>query len=118
MSQIHAKSHAWLEKDKFTSDTINEQGNIHHIFPKAYLRRNGFKQSEYNQVVNYVWITQPRNLEIGDRAPKDYIADTETIKFHSAEIDTIGDVILIAQIKPLNKIFLVLELTPSSILVL
>lgn len=87
MSQIHAKSHAWLEKDKFTADTINEQGNIHHIFPKAYLRKNGFKQSEYNQVANYVWITQPRNLEIGDRAPKDYLTDMETTKYHSGEND-------------------------------
>ena len=87
MSQIHAKRHAWLEKDKFTADTINEQGNIHHIFPKAYLRKNGFKQSEYNQVANYVWITQPRNLEIGDRAPKDYMTDMETTKYHSGEND-------------------------------
>lgn len=87
MSQIHAKSHAWLEKDKFTADTINEQGNVHHIFPKAYLRKNGFKQNEYNQVANYVWITQPRNLEIADRAPKDYMADAETIKYHSVEND-------------------------------
>lgn len=87
MSQIHAKSHAWLEHDKFTADTINEQGNIHHIFPKAYLRKNGFKQSEYNQIANYVWITQPRNLEIGDRAPKDYMSDSETIKYHSIEND-------------------------------
>ena len=87
MSQIRAKSHAWLEKDKFTADTINEQGNVHHIFPKAYLRKNGFKQSEYNQVANYVWITQPRNLEIGDRAPKDYMTDMETTKYHSGEND-------------------------------
>lgn len=87
MSQIHAKSHAWLEKDKFTADTINEQGNVHHIFPKAYLRKNGFKQSEYNQVANYVWITQPRNLDIGDRAPKDYMTDMETTKYHSGEND-------------------------------
>lgn len=87
MSQIHAKSHAWLEKDKFTADTINEQGNIHHIFPKAYLRKNGFKQSKYNQVANYVWITQPRNLEIDDRAPKDYMTDMETTKYHSGEND-------------------------------
>ncbi|GAA0042860.1 hypothetical protein ODU75_00890 [Lactobacillus amylovorus] len=66
---------------------IKEQGNIHHIFPKAYLRKNGFKQSEYNQVANYVWITQPRNLQIGDRAPKDYMVDMETTKHHSAEND-------------------------------
>ena len=64
MAQIHARAHAWLEKDKYTADTIQEQGNIHHIFPKAYLKKNGFKQEEYNQVANYVWITQPRNLQM------------------------------------------------------
>lgn len=87
MSQIHAKSHAWLEKDKFTEDVIVRQGNIHHIFPKAYLRKNGFSQSQYNQVANYVWITQPRNEQIGDRAPRDYMNDPETVKFHSMEND-------------------------------
>ena len=87
MALIHAKSHAWLEKDKFTEDVIIRQGNIHHIFPKAYLRKNGFKQNQYNQVANYIWITQPRNLQIGDRAPKDYMNDEEVIQFHSSEND-------------------------------
>ncbi len=87
MSQINAKAHAWLEKDKFIVDTINEQGNIHHIFPKAYLRHNGFKQSEYNQVANYVWTTQQRNLQIRDKEPKVYMKDGKTTQFHSIEND-------------------------------
>ncbi|MFJ6919537.1 MAG: DUF262 domain-containing protein [Lactobacillus crispatus] len=87
MALIHSKSHAWLEKDKFTEDVVMRQGNIHHIFPKAYLRKNGFKQNQYNQVANYIWITQPRNLQIGDRAPKDYMNDREVIKFHSNDND-------------------------------
>lgn len=87
MAQIHARAHAWLEKDKYTADTIQEQGNIHHIFPKAYLKRNGFKQEEYNQVANYVWITQPRNLQISDYAPKIYMSNKETMQYHSDEND-------------------------------
>lgn len=87
MALIHAKGHAWLEKDKFTEDVIIRQGNIHHIFPKAYLRKNGFKQNQYNQVANYIWITQPRNLQIGDSAPKNYMNDEEVIQFHSSEND-------------------------------
>ncbi len=87
MAQIHARAHAWLEKDKYTADTIQEQGNIHHIFPKAYLKKNGFKQEEYNQVANYVWITQPRNLQISDYAPKIYMSNKETMQYHSDEND-------------------------------
>lgn len=87
MAQIHARAHAWLEKDKYTADTIQEQGNIHHIFPKAYLKKNGFKQEEYNQVANYVWITQPRNLQISDYAPKNYMSNKETMQYHSDEND-------------------------------
>lgn len=87
MAQIHARAHAWLEKDKYTADTIQEQGNIHHIFLKAYLKKNGFKQEEYNQVANYVWITQPRNLQISDYAPKNYMSNKETMQYHSDEND-------------------------------
>lgn len=87
MAQIHARAHAWLEKDKYTADTIQEQGNIHHIFPKAYLKKNVFKQEEYNQVANYVWITQPRNLQISDYAPKIYMSNKETMQYHSDEND-------------------------------
>lgn len=47
-------------------------GNVHHIFPKAYLERNGYKPVKYNQVANYAYIPNPTNLSISDKPPAKY----------------------------------------------
>lgn len=85
MSQVRKHTIAWLEKDHEVADLLIEQGNIHHIFPRAYLKKNGLSQTMYNQIANYIWITQPRNLQISDRAPKDYLADQQIIKYGNAK---------------------------------
>lgn len=83
MSQIYGKDTAWLAKDTSTETVMLEEGNIHHIFPQAYLRKNGFSKGDINQIANYVWVTQPKNLEISDKAPKDYLRDGNIIEFMS-----------------------------------
>lgn len=83
MSQIYGKDTAWLAKDTSTETAMLEEGNIHHIFPQAYLRKNGFSKGDINQIANYVWVTQPKNLEISDKAPKDYLSDENIIEFMS-----------------------------------
>ena len=48
-------------------------GDIHHIFPKAYLKKNGIKErSKYNQIANYTYLDTQTNISIGDSAPCDY----------------------------------------------
>ena len=52
------------------SDLINIAGDIHHIFPKDYLKKNGFdNKSVYNQVANYTYLDTPVNKSIGKDAP-------------------------------------------------
>ncbi|MBS1006401.1 DUF262 domain-containing protein [Levilactobacillus brevis] len=83
MSQVRNNTASWLENDHKVADLLMEQGNIHHIFPRAYLKKHGISQTMYNQIANYVWITQPRNLKISDRAPKDYLSDKQVIRYGS-----------------------------------
>lgn len=85
MSQVRNNDLAWLERDHRISSLLENQGNIHHIFPKAYLKKNGFSQQQYNQVANYTWLTQPRNLLISDKAPNEYLNDNEITEFISDE---------------------------------
>ena len=91
MSQIYGKDTAWLAKDTSTETVMLEEGNIHHIFPQAYLRKNGFSKGDINQIANYVWVTQPKNLEISDKAPKDYLSDENIIEFMSEFIEKIDN---------------------------
>ena len=44
----------------------------HHLFPKAYLRQQGYKDSMINQMANYAFIDWKDNMEILDNAPSVY----------------------------------------------
>lgn len=48
-------------------------GDVHHIFPKNYLKNNGItEKTKYNQVANYIYLDTQVNISIGDKAPGEY----------------------------------------------
>lgn len=47
-------------------------GDIHHIFPKDYLKKLGHEKNSYNQDANYVYLDKPVNISIGNKAPSAY----------------------------------------------
>ena len=49
-----------------------DNGDIHHIFPKEYLKKAGVPKSLYNQVANYTYLETPVNISIGKSAPREY----------------------------------------------
>lgn len=50
----------------------------HHIFPKAFLKRHGItKRVDVNSIVNRTLISDQTNRKITDRAPADYLCDTD-----------------------------------------
>jgi hypothetical protein len=52
------------------SDLITVTGDVHHIFPKEYLKQNGIDdKSKYNQVANYTYLDTGVNISIGKQAP-------------------------------------------------
>ena len=49
---------------------------MHHIFPKAYLKKNGIDaKGRYNQVANFTYLDTQVNKAIGDAAPAEYFAE-------------------------------------------
>ena len=44
----------------------------HHLFPKAYLKKQGYADSKINQMANYAFIDWKDNMEILDEAPETY----------------------------------------------
>jgi hypothetical protein len=55
------------------SDLINISGDVHHIFPKAYLKNNGVDaKGRYNQVANFTYLDTQVNKAVGDDAPNIY----------------------------------------------
>jgi len=74
-SQVRANDKGFLSRDISVSDLITHRGDIHHVFPKEYLKHNGLKRSEYNQIANYVYMQSEINIKVGSKAPKDYFMD-------------------------------------------
>lgn len=71
-SQVKANDRGFLSKDVLVSDLISLRGDIHHLFPKDYLKKNGLDQSKYNQIANYVYMQSEINIKVGNNPPKDY----------------------------------------------
>ncbi len=72
-AQVHAGDRALFSSTTKVMDLISIAGDVHHIFPREYLKQNGFTdRSKYNQVANYVYLDTQVNISIGKKAPADY----------------------------------------------
>lgn len=75
-SQVKSFARGFLSKHSSVSSMIETQGDIHHLVPKDYLRKNGVNDKrDYNQVANYVFTETAVNIKIGNRVPGDYLAE-------------------------------------------
>jgi hypothetical protein len=87
-SQVKAKDKGFLSKDVTVGDLIEVKGDIHHVFPKEFLKKQGLKKNEYNQIANLVYMQTEVNIKIGKKEPKNYL--NELIEKHSKKQMTYG----------------------------
>ena len=74
-AQVHLNCNSLLMNGIKVSDLITVAGDIHHIFPRAYLKKNGIdSKTKYNQVANYIYLDTQVNKAISDDAPCDYFS--------------------------------------------
>lgn len=73
-AQSNLGHRGFLSKDILVTDLLEQRGDIHHIFPKAYMKNNGRSWGDYNQVANLVLMQQEINIRIGSKAPVDYMS--------------------------------------------
>jgi hypothetical protein len=71
-SLIKANDKGFLSRDVLVSDLIKIKGDIHHLFPKDYLKKNGLERGQYNQIANYVYMQSEINIKVGNKSPQDY----------------------------------------------
>ena len=72
-AQINLNCNSLLMNGTKVSDLIAISGDVHHIFPRAYLKSNGVEsKTKYNQVANYIYLDTQVNKAISDNAPNVY----------------------------------------------
>lgn len=74
-AQVKMNDKGFLSRDITVSDLITHRGDVHHLFPKNYLKRNGLTKGKYNQIANYVMMQSEINIAIKDRAPSEYFSE-------------------------------------------
>ena len=59
------------------STFFNDQIDIHHIFPQAWCKKNGFVAADFNSIVNKTPLSRRSNISIGGDAPSKYLEKIE-----------------------------------------
>lgn len=72
-AQVKLNDKGFLSRDITVEDLISFRGDIHHLFPKDYLKRRGLPRGRYNQIANYVYMQSEINIRIGNKSPKEYL---------------------------------------------
>ena len=76
IAQIFLNDSAFLSKDMKVKTLVEGRGDVHHIFPKDYLKKNGMNnRTIYNQIANFSLIQTEINLEITNKAPNKYMEE-------------------------------------------
>lgn len=74
-SQARAADNTLFTNGFKVADVIGNVGDIHHIFPKAYLRKEiDAPQRLYNQIANYTYLEKRINIAIGEKSPGEYFS--------------------------------------------
>ena len=71
-AQIKFGDKGFLSRDISVENMVEHRGDIHHIFPKDYLKKNGLTRNSYNQVANYTYMQSEINIKVGNKPPREY----------------------------------------------
>jgi len=71
-AQVKANDRGFLSKDIAIRELVEVKSDVHHIFPREFLKANGIPRGQYNQIANYVVAQSEINITIGKKEPKIY----------------------------------------------
>jgi len=72
-AQIKLVDKGFLSKDLSVRELVEVKSDVHHIFPKDYLKKQGFNRGQYNQIANYAVAQSEINIAIGNKEPAKYM---------------------------------------------
>ncbi|MCL2655871.1 MAG: DUF262 domain-containing protein [Betaproteobacteria bacterium] len=68
----------FLSSNITVMDLLLNRSDIHHVYPRQFLKKQGIKSGTYNQIANYVVAQSEINIAIRDKAPAIYFAELAT----------------------------------------
>jgi hypothetical protein len=74
-AQVKLKDKGFLSRDISVHDLLVNRVDVHHVFPRNYLKKQGLARGRYNQIGNFVLAQSEINISIGDRSPEVYFKE-------------------------------------------
>jgi len=74
-AQVKLGDRGFLSRDITVRDLLMNRSDVHHVYPKKYLKAQGVARSRCNQIANFVLAQSEINIAIGDKAPEKYFAE-------------------------------------------
>jgi hypothetical protein len=71
-AQVKLGDKGFLSRDISIGDLITGKSDVHHIFPRGYMKAKEVPRSQYNQIANYVMAQSDINIPIGNKEPRIY----------------------------------------------
>ena len=74
-AQVKLRDKGFLSRDITVQDLLLNRSDVHHLFPRKYLKDKGLQRGHYNQIANFALAQSEINIAIGAKAPKIYFDD-------------------------------------------
>jgi len=74
-AQIKLEDKGFLSSDISIRELIEVKSDVHHLFPKDFLKKEGLNKSQYNQIANFAICQSEINIAIGNKEPKVYLTE-------------------------------------------
>jgi hypothetical protein len=71
-AQVKLGDKGFLSRDITVLDLLLNHSDVHHVYPKKYLKAQGLSRGRYNQIANFVLAQSEINIAIGEKSPETY----------------------------------------------
>ncbi len=74
-AQVKLGDKGFLSRDITARDLLLNRCDVHHLYPRNHLKKQGLQRGRYNQIANFVLAQSEINISIGDKPPQTYFAE-------------------------------------------
>lgn len=74
-AQVKLGDKGFLSSDITVLDLLMNRSDVHHVYPRNHLKKQGLARGRYNQIANFVLAQSEINIAIGDKAPETYFQE-------------------------------------------
>jgi hypothetical protein len=74
-AQVKLGDKGFLSRDITVQDLLMNRSDVHHVYPRNHLKKQGLARGRYNQIANFVLAQSEINIAIGDKPPEQYFQE-------------------------------------------